>query len=220
MFKLLALDVPSAAGPEQRIYLEGDEKIYNRGSVIRELRDPFLNVSLISHNAGQHNIIKPLISLLNLREKWPCTAQTLHFMQTDESICAASDVLLHNPDSRRILRYPASGRMCVSVTVSVLVTYSRNFLLVQALSMRETYEAEDELDDAVDDAHEAQERRSRQLSTASSSALGQGMYFYERVYWGEELWPSALSCRLDSRGMQGVHPKDQGPKYFYSSGHI
>jgi hypothetical protein len=44
VFKLLALDVPSAAGPEQRIYIEGDERIYNRGSVIRELRDPFLNV--------------------------------------------------------------------------------------------------------------------------------------------------------------------------------
>ncbi len=44
MFKLLAVDVPSAAGPEQRIYLEGDERIYNRGSVMRELRDPFLNV--------------------------------------------------------------------------------------------------------------------------------------------------------------------------------
>ncbi len=44
VFKLLAVDVPSAAGPEQRIYLEGDERIYNRGSVMRELRDPFLNV--------------------------------------------------------------------------------------------------------------------------------------------------------------------------------
>ena len=43
-FKLLAVDVPSVAGPEQRIYLEGDERIYNRGSVMRELRDPFLNV--------------------------------------------------------------------------------------------------------------------------------------------------------------------------------
>lgn len=49
VFKLLALDVPSAAGPEQRIYLEGDEKIYNRGSVIRELRDPFLNVKVPSN---------------------------------------------------------------------------------------------------------------------------------------------------------------------------
>ena len=45
MFKLLAVDVPSAAGPEQRIYLEGDQRTYNRGAVLREMRDPLLNVS-------------------------------------------------------------------------------------------------------------------------------------------------------------------------------
>ena len=45
LFKLLAVDVPSAAGPEQRIYLEGDQRTYNRGAVLREMRDPLLNVS-------------------------------------------------------------------------------------------------------------------------------------------------------------------------------
>lgn len=45
LFKLLAVDVPSAAGPEQRLFLEGDEKAYNRGGVIQELRDPFLRVN-------------------------------------------------------------------------------------------------------------------------------------------------------------------------------
>ena len=48
LFKLLAVDVPSAAGPEQRIYLEGDERTYNRGAVLREMRDPLLNVSPLS----------------------------------------------------------------------------------------------------------------------------------------------------------------------------
>ncbi|CAL5223236.1 g5715 [Coccomyxa viridis] len=43
LFKLLAVDVPSAAGPEQRIYLEGDARTYNRGAVLREMRDPLLN---------------------------------------------------------------------------------------------------------------------------------------------------------------------------------
>ena len=38
------MDVPSTAGPEQRIYLEGDERTYNRGAVLREMRDPLLNV--------------------------------------------------------------------------------------------------------------------------------------------------------------------------------
>lgn len=41
-FKLLAVDIPMAAGGEQRIFLAGDEAVYNRGSVINELRDPFL----------------------------------------------------------------------------------------------------------------------------------------------------------------------------------
>ena len=45
LFKLLAVDVPSAAGPEQRIYLEGDQRAYDRGAVLREMRDPLLNVS-------------------------------------------------------------------------------------------------------------------------------------------------------------------------------
>ena len=45
LFKLLAVDVPSAAGPEQRIYLEGDQRTYDRGAVLREMRDPLLNVS-------------------------------------------------------------------------------------------------------------------------------------------------------------------------------
>ncbi len=61
MFKLLAVDVPSAAGPEQRIYLEGDERMYNRGSVMRELRDPFLNVraqeSLFRCTQGQGTLL-------------------------------------------------------------------------------------------------------------------------------------------------------------------
>lgn len=33
-----------AAGEEQRIFLTGDEAVYNRGSVINELRDPFIQV--------------------------------------------------------------------------------------------------------------------------------------------------------------------------------
>lgn len=62
----------------------------------------------------------------------------------------------------------------------------------QALSMRETYEAEDELDDAADDAHEAQERRSRNALRATPGSDSQGMYFHERVYWGQHLPPSCL----------------------------
>ena len=43
-FKLLAVDVPSAVGGEQRIFLVGDEAVYARGGVLAELRDPFTRV--------------------------------------------------------------------------------------------------------------------------------------------------------------------------------
>ncbi len=43
-FKLLAVDVPSAVGGEQRIFLQGDEAIYSRGGVLAELREPFTRV--------------------------------------------------------------------------------------------------------------------------------------------------------------------------------
>lgn len=43
-FKLLAVDVPCAAGGEQRIYLEGGPALYERGGVLGELREPFIRV--------------------------------------------------------------------------------------------------------------------------------------------------------------------------------
>ena len=42
LFKLLAVDVPTASSAEQRLYVEGDAKLYHRGGVINELRDPFI----------------------------------------------------------------------------------------------------------------------------------------------------------------------------------
>ncbi len=60
------------------------------------------------------------------------------------------------------------------------------YLWLQALSMRETYEAEDEVDEAAEEAAEAQAQRSRAAQVASGEILAddQGMYFHERTYWG------------------------------------
>ncbi|KAI3438198.1 hypothetical protein D9Q98_000635 [Chlorella vulgaris] len=41
-FKLLAVDVPSVSGGEQRIFLEGGPGLYERGGVLDVLRDPFI----------------------------------------------------------------------------------------------------------------------------------------------------------------------------------
>jgi hypothetical protein len=56
------------------------------------------------------------------------------------------------------------------------------------LALKETYEREDEIEDAAEDAEEAQHER----EVAAAQALkkpkpldeGGGLYFYERVYWG------------------------------------
>lgn len=46
VFKLIAVDVPTLSGDEQRIFIEGGPAIYSRGGILDELRDPFLRVSL------------------------------------------------------------------------------------------------------------------------------------------------------------------------------
>jgi hypothetical protein len=71
-----------------------------------------------------------------------------------------------------------AGKAC-----KVLITW------LQALSMRETYEAEDEVDEAAEEAAEAQAQRSRAAQRASGELPSddQGMYFYERTYWGMNL---------------------------------
>ncbi len=61
-FKLLAVDVPTAEGAEQRLFLDGDDKLYTRGGVMSELRDPFLRVST---NAKRH-INRVLAHTLNI----------------------------------------------------------------------------------------------------------------------------------------------------------
>lgn len=51
-FKLLAVDVPTARGTEQRFFIDGDDKLYTRGGVMSELRDPFLRVGCSFTNAS------------------------------------------------------------------------------------------------------------------------------------------------------------------------
>lgn len=45
VFKLISVDVRDGQGSreESRLYIEGDSSVYNRGGVMRELRDPFLH---------------------------------------------------------------------------------------------------------------------------------------------------------------------------------
>ncbi|RMZ52029.1 hypothetical protein APUTEX25_001223, partial [Auxenochlorella protothecoides] len=42
VFKLIAVDVPTLSGPDQRLFIEGGPAIYQRGGILDELRDPFI----------------------------------------------------------------------------------------------------------------------------------------------------------------------------------
>lgn len=44
-FKLLAVDIVTSSGEEERIFLDGSEKEYHSGGILSELRDPFLRVA-------------------------------------------------------------------------------------------------------------------------------------------------------------------------------
>ena len=55
------MDVPTAQGAEQRLFLDGDDKLYTRGGVMSELRDPFLRVS----PQTKHHINRVLAHTLN-----------------------------------------------------------------------------------------------------------------------------------------------------------
>lgn len=48
-FKLLAVDVPTATGKEQRLFVDGNDQVYSRGGVMSELRDPFLRAISMQH---------------------------------------------------------------------------------------------------------------------------------------------------------------------------
>lgn len=51
--------------------------------------------------------------------------------------------------------------------------------------MQDAYEAEDEVDDAADNAAQAQQKRSRAAAIASGGPLPDtSAFFYERLYWG------------------------------------
>lgn len=134
-FKLLAVDVPTAEGAEQRLFLDGDDKLYTRGGVMSELRDPFLRVRT---RAG--------ITLIG-------------FWLIPSTYSTQLQRLVHAEVSQQLSQF------------------------LQAISMQHTYEAEDEVDEAADDAAEAQEQRVRQASQVASTPEPHdgGLYFSQRV---------------------------------------
>ena len=60
-------------------------------------------------------------------------------------------------------------------------------LTLQALSLREENEAQDEMDDAAEAAQAAHERRAKEAAKSQRAPKpldhGGGMFFYERAYW-------------------------------------
>eukprot|EP00891_Asterochloris_glomerata_P002836 jgi/Astpho2/2836/Aster-00996 len=69
-FKLLAVDVPSAVGRQQRIFLEGDEKGYSRGGIMGELRDPFIRVHVQSIQISAQSACPPRWQVQHAETPW------------------------------------------------------------------------------------------------------------------------------------------------------
>ena len=77
---LLAVDVPSVTGGEQRIYLEGGPALYERGGVLGVLREPFIRVrgrggfSAVPRMAvAQHWCCCPALAQAGLMGRSACT---------------------------------------------------------------------------------------------------------------------------------------------------
>ena len=69
--------------------------------------------------------------------------------------------------------------------LKVCMLYDHAVHAVQALAMQDAYEAEDEVDDAADNAAEAQKKRTRAAPLASGARLPDtSAYFHERLFWG------------------------------------
>ena len=79
-FKLLAVDVPTAAGAEQRLFVYGDDKLYMRGGVMSELRDPFMRVGCLMLNLFTTNMTyhKVVLNVTMQPGDWQCLAGNLH----------------------------------------------------------------------------------------------------------------------------------------------
>ncbi|CAN7038761.1 hypothetical protein IGI04_005485 [Brassica rapa subsp. trilocularis] len=57
--KLLAVDIPMASGPDQRLYLIGDEERYKvDGGLISELRDPVVKAMAATKEFDNLDIIE------------------------------------------------------------------------------------------------------------------------------------------------------------------
>lgn len=99
-----------------------------------------------------------------------------------------------------------------------VLTYC-DVVLHQAVALKETYEREDEIDDAAEEAEETRHEQERAAAKALAKPKpldeGGGLYFYERVYWGTRdllykllhfASPSSTSPRAESPAAL------QGPK--------
>ena len=153
------------SGGEQRIYLEGGPALYDRGGVLSVLRDPFIRVGG-AEQGGRACLGFHKCCFAELRACMPACP-----------ICCA------HPSCRA--RSPASSLTHISAAPCPLPCQ-------QALSMEESFMAEDEAEDA------AEEREALAATAAKRAAVkarqpkpldqGGGLYFYERLWLGWVNW--------------------------------
>ena len=141
-FKLLAVDVPSAVGKQQRIFLEGDEAAYSRGGIMSELRDPFIRV-------------RPpgcVLQVLRCRKVYRAVHQQLLAAAPAEAVALLLPVVCVCT-----ARWATKGHQIAWSADNPCSPEPA--ATVQVQRAEQDFEVEDELDEAADEAEEAQQRR-------------------------------------------------------------
>lgn len=171
-FKLLSVDVPSAVGGEQRIFLAGDEEIYGRGGVMGQLRDPFTRVGGLGWIGsrvgwGHQHIASPcaagcICCCIGLAG-WSCWLGWPAFDGVASSskcpgVCSYLSTQYehtHPPNVQAIRQKsnaaahagPAAGQ---GAELYLLLCCTPSLALPQAMSLQDVYELEDAEDDKED----------------------------------------------------------------------
>lgn len=177
---LLAVDVPCAAGGEQRIYLEGGPALYERGGVLGELREPFIRVCLEGGEARG------------------CAVG----IRADGGVRMDTGTAVAPPTAGRSVPPPHSPAHLAAPHTPAGCP--------QALSMDSTFMAEDEAEEAAEAAEREAAAAARASAAAARAAerrpkpldAGGGMYFWERAV----LWAKRARAAAQQRQQQAQQP--------------
>lgn len=182
---LLAVDVPCAAGGEQRIYLEGGPALYERGGVLGELREPFIRVR---RRRRGRVVWGGWVGLADAPASVPLRGAARSSQHRQPLVC----------------RSTRGWSPCAAPSAMPCP---------QALSMDSAFAAEDEAEEAAEEAERQAAAAARASAAAARAAeqrpkpldAGGGMYLWERA----ALWVKRVRAAAQQRQQQAQKPPAQ-----------